>query len=57
MYSNHVDALNVQCDRMPRPFPKIHVKRDVKDIQDFKIEDFEITGYDPYPKITMEMSV
>jgi len=57
VYSNHVEALNVQCERTPRSFPKIHVKRDVANIEDFKIEDFEITGYDPYPKITMEMAV
>lgn len=57
VYSNHVEALNVQCERTPRSFPKIHVKRDVTNIEDFKIEDFEITGYDPYPKIAMEMAV
>jgi len=32
-------------------------KRDVSDIDDFKMEDFEIVGYKPHPKIQMEMAV
>ena len=57
MYSNHVDALEQQCTRVPRPFPKIKVTRDVKNIEDFKFEDFEVTEYNPHPKISMQMAV
>ncbi|EEC02514.1 dihydrofolate reductase-thymidylate synthase, putative, partial [Ixodes scapularis] len=53
IYLNHVDAL----EREPRPFPKLHIKRDVKDIFDFRFEDFEIVDYHPHPAIKMEMSV
>jgi len=57
VYSNHVDALEQQCARVPRPFPKIKVTRDVKNIEDFKFEDFEVTEYNPHPKISMQMAV
>jgi thymidylate synthase len=33
------------------------IKRKVENIDDFKFEDFEIVGYEPHPKITMEMAV
>jgi len=57
VYSNHVEALNEQCARAPRKFPKIHVKRNVTSIDDFKFEDFEVTDYNPHPKIAMQMAV
>lgn len=57
VYLNHINALEEQLRREPRPFPQIRIKRDVQDIEDFKYEDFEITGYDPYPVIKMEMAV
>ncbi|KAH3900164.1 probable Thymidylate synthase [Saccharomycodes ludwigii] len=57
VYTDHIDALKQQLERNPRKFPKLTIKRDVKDIDDFKYEDFEITEYDPHPKITMKMSV
>ena len=47
----------IQLKRKPRPFPKLVIKRQVTDIEDFKAEDFEIVGYKPYPKIKMEMAV
>ena len=37
--------------------PKLNIKRKVTNIDDFKFEDFEIEGYKPYPKITMQMAV
>ena len=43
--------------REPRPFPTLRIKQDVKDIDDFKFEDFEIIGYKPHPKIKMQMAV
>jgi thymidylate synthase len=43
--------------RTPRPFPKIFVKRQVTDIADFTFDDFEVVGYEPHPKIAMEMAV
>eukprot|EP00041_Stephanoeca_diplocostata_P005867 m.69734 g.69734 ORF g.69734 m.69734 type:complete len:329 (+) comp16045_c0_seq5:191-1177(+) len=57
VYSNHVDALHVQLERTPRPFPKLNIKRQISSIDDFKYEDFELEGYKPHPKIAMKMAV
>lgn len=57
IYVNHIEPLKKQLERKPRPFPKLVIKRDVKDIDDFKFEDFEIVGYNPHPKIPMDMAV
>ena len=57
VYKNHVDPLLEQVKRHPRPFPQLKIKRDVKEIDDFTAEDFEITCYKPYPTIKMEMAV
>ncbi|XP_017151690.1 thymidylate synthase [Drosophila miranda] len=57
VYLNHVDPLKEQLKRKPRPFPKLNIKRQVENIEDFRYEDFEIIGYEPYPKIRMDMAV
>ncbi|KAK9390616.1 thymidylate synthase/dCMP hydroxymethylase domain-containing protein [Lipomyces mesembrius] len=57
VYLDHVDAMKKQVEREPREFPKLFVKRDVTNIDDFKFEDFEVVGYNPYGKIQMKMSV
>ena len=45
VYSNHVEPLKEQLQREPRPFPTLEINPGVKDIDDFKFEDFTITGY------------
>lgn len=57
VYKNHVEPLKIQLDREPRPFPKLLIKRKVEKIEDFKFEDFEISGYNPFGKIDMKMAV
>ncbi|KIP04364.1 hypothetical protein PHLGIDRAFT_36971 [Phlebiopsis gigantea 11061_1 CR5-6] len=57
VYRDHVDALKVQLEREPRPFPKLRWKRRVEDIDDFASEDFVVEGYNPHPTIAMKMSV
>ncbi|XP_017770668.1 PREDICTED: thymidylate synthase isoform X2 [Nicrophorus vespilloides] len=57
VYMNHKEALQEQLERTPRPFPKLHIKRTVTSIDDFKFDDFELSGYNPYPKISMPMAV
>jgi len=57
VYLNHVEPLKEQLKRDPKPFPKLVIKRKVENIEDFTIDDFEVQGYDPHPKITMEMAV
>lgn len=57
IYLNHREALLEQLKRTPKPFPKLNFKRKVELIEDFKMEDLEIIGYDPHPKIKMDMAV
>ena len=57
IYKNHVNAMKEQLQRKPRPFPKLNIKRKIEQIEDFKWDDFEIMGYDPHPKIVMDMAV
>lgn len=58
IYSDHIEPLKRQITRIPRPFPILKVQdRDQKRVEDFKLEDFQVEGYQPYPGIKMEMAV
>lgn len=57
VYVNHISALEEQVKREPREFPKLRIVREVKDIDDFIAEDFELIDYKPYPKLYMKMAV
>jgi len=57
VYQNHIEPLKKQLEREPRPFPKLKINPDVKDIDGFKYADFTIEGYKPHPRIKMEMAV
>jgi len=57
IYSNHLDQVHLQLGRAPRPLPVMRIKRQVSDIFDFKYDDFEIEGYDPYPSISAPVAV
>jgi len=55
-YSNHFDQIKEQMRREPRPFPKIKLNSKIKNIDDFKYEDFTLEGYDPHPAIKAEVA-
>ncbi|CAO2583184.1 Thymidylate synthase [Lemmus lemmus] len=57
IYLSHIEPLKIQLQREPRPFPKLKILRKVETIDDFKVEDFQIEGYNPHPAIKMEMAV
>lgn len=57
IYNNHFDQVNLQLQRTPRKLPHMRLNPDVKDIFDFKYEDFHLEGYDPYPAIKGQVSV
>lgn len=57
VYLNHVEPLKKQLERDPRPFPTLRFARKIESIDDFKYEDFIIEGYNPHPKIDMQMAV
>jgi thymidylate synthase len=57
VYRDHVEALEVQLQRVPKKFPTLTWARDVQDIEEFVYEDFIVEGYDYHPAIPMKMSV
>jgi len=57
IYLNHIDQVNLQLSRGPRPMPKLTLKRKPDSIFDYRFEDFEITGYDPHPSIAAPIAV
>ncbi|MDD3739126.1 MAG: thymidylate synthase [Lentimicrobiaceae bacterium] len=57
LYSNHIEQAKIQLAREPRPLPTMKINKDVKNIFDFKYEDFTIENYDPHPHIKAEVAV
>ena len=57
LYLNHLDQARLQLTRTPRPLPHMHLNPDVKNLFDFKYEDFELTDYNPWPHIDAKVSV
>lgn len=57
IYNDHVDLIQEQLQREPRKLPKMVLNKAITDIRDFKIEDFELVNYDPWPAIKGKVSV
>ena len=57
IYTNHIDQVNEQLRRKPKKPPQIKINPSVKNIFDFKYEDFSLEGYDPYPLIKAPVAV
>jgi thymidylate synthase len=57
LYSNHLEQAKLQLTREPRPLPMMKLNPSVKNIHDFKFEDFELVGYDPHPGIKAPIAV
>ena len=57
IYGDHISQVYKQISRKPYPFPKCYILGDVRNIEDFSIENFDIVGYKSHPKITAKMSV
>ena len=51
IYLNHIEQVKLQLTRDTRPLPKMIINPDVKDLFDFKFEDFQLQDYDPHPHI------
>jgi thymidylate synthase len=57
LYANHLDQAKLQLMREPRPLPTLKLNPSVRNIHDFKYEDFELVGYDPHPHIKAAVAV
>jgi thymidylate synthase len=57
LYSNHFEQANLQLTRTPFPLPTMKINPAVKDIFDFKFEDFELLDYQSHPAIKAPVAV
>ncbi len=57
IYANHFEQAKLQLSRLPRPMPQMRLNPNIKNIFDFRFEDFELLNYDPYPAIKAPIAV
>ena len=57
IYLNHFEQVDLQLARTPRALPAMKLNPDVKSVFDFRIEDFELQNYDPWPAIKAPVAV
>lgn len=57
IYLNHLEQVNIQLSREFRQLPIMNINPEVKNIFDFRFEDFELIGYDPHPHIKADVAV
>ncbi len=57
IYSNHMEQVKTQLQRSPKKLPQMKINPEVKDIFDFKFEDFELINYNPEPGIKAPIAI
>ncbi len=57
IYLNHIEQVNLQLSRQPKPYPTMVLNSAIKNIFDFKFEDFDLQNYFPDPSIKAPISV
>ena len=57
LYLNHIEQAKLQLTRTPRELPQMKLNPDVKNLFDFRYEDFELLNYDPWPHIKAEVAI
>ena len=57
LYLNHIEQAKLQLTRQPRPLPVMKLNPDIKSLEDFNYEDFELENYNPWPHISAKVSV
>ena len=57
LYSNHLDQVDLQLQREPYPLPTMEMNTDIKELFDFRYEDFQLTGYQSHPHIKAPIAI
>ena len=57
LYANHLEQADLQLTREPLPLPSMKLNPEVKDLFDFRFEDFELVGYEAHPHIKAPVAV
>jgi thymidylate synthase len=57
IYSNHMDQIELQLSRDPKPLPKMIINPEIKNIFEFSFKDFNLVDYEPHPLIRGKVSV
>jgi thymidylate synthase len=57
LYLNHLEQAREQLARAPRPFPRMSLNSSIKNIFEFKLEDFTLEAYEPHPAIKAPIAV
>lgn len=57
IYRDHLEQVKEQLSREPRSLPQMLLNPAVKEINDFRYEDFELVNYDPHPHIAGKVSI
>ena len=57
IYNDHLEQVKTQISREPRQLPTLKLMRKPDSIYDYKLEDFQLQGYDPHPAITAKVAV
>jgi thymidylate synthase len=57
IYSNHMEQVQLQLSREPRPYPTMKINPEVNNLFDFVFEDFSLEGYDPHPGIKAPVAI
>jgi thymidylate synthase len=57
IYNNHIEQAREQLQREPRGLPSVTLNSEIKNIFDFKFEDFAVENYDPHPNIKADVAI
>lgn len=57
IYRDHLEQVELQLERTPKALPQMKLNPQIRQLEDFTYEDFELIGYEPYPHIAAKVSV